>query len=715
MTSKSLFFKVQKEDLRGKTPLLFITFICMFLALPIFLAMEMQKYQQWLQNDPMSYTKKFLSQELAMYLGAENAVVLMIVLGLASIFAFCQFEYLYHREKVDFYHSIPVRRGILFWTRYLNGVVAFLIPYVICVLLGLAILSAGGFSSMMVVKTALLGCIVHTIGYLLCYSLTILAICLTGNFFTGVLGTITLQGYGIMLFLLVQELASDYFMTYMQEYENLDQIFKYTSPLYLYVDLAGNFSITDNMPQSKAIGMIIIALVYGIVLSFLAFYTYMKRASESAGKAIAFKKLKPILKVFIIALAACVGSLLFKTLVYDTVEFWQIVGFIFTLLLGHVLLQVIFEQDVKAVRKGIPSTIVAAVAGSMLFAGFFLGSGVYDNAKIDFENVEYVAVMPETIIKGNYGTNFYDMEDKRWWDMTDYAFKYMKITDKELLKDFINDCMGEKENAGGYVTSVAVKYTMKNGKEIYRRYSVDYDVVAGYMERFLANQEFRKGINYSFGMDADKIGEIDYQERRDDYEVTDVINIPKEKLPDLLKTYQEEYLNATVEELNEQVPIAVINPCGFDLDDNSYLELGALYVYPSFTKTLAIMKEGGMDVKADNDYQISKIKKITIHKVVSRKNQTQEYSGEAVEVSYYKKEQLEELVECIAFEPYCYNTGYSRSSELRNDYTVYVEYMNEQDYGYMGEFVKEVPDWVIADLDKEQQKQKEKADITNQE
>lgn len=705
MTSKSLFFKIQKEELRGKAPLIFIAFISMFLAIPLVMAMELQRYKGGLDGVSGAYSKAYISRQLASYINVDNSIVTILAVILGTLFAFWQFEYLYHRDKVDFYHSLPVKRGILFSAKYISGVIAFVVPYVICCVLGLGILSAAGFSNLSVVKGVILGIIVNIIGYLLCYSITILAICLTGNLFSGMLATCTLQGYGMVLYLVVAELISTYSKTYMTDYDTLEDMFVYASPLSMYIKLKNNAYPTGNISNNAYALVLAITCVYLVALTALAFYTYLKRTSESAGKTIAFPKLKPVLKVVITVLAVCTGSLVFKVIVYDTQQLWQIVGFLLTLFLCHVLIQTIFEQDVKAVKKGLLSTFVSAVLGAMVFAGFYIGGGIYDKSEINYNNLAYAAIVPESFLGENYDAGFYDVEQKMYLSNREYVFEHMQLTDKQLVEEFTKDCLKGINDKDNYITDVCIKYTMKNNKERYRQFEVSGEMVSKYMKRFLASEEFRKGTNYSYGINPEQVAEVQYERNKNDYIVMEVLDIPKEELPDLIRTYQEEYLNATVEELNDGTPVIAFCPCVKKTLQDEYdnQTIGKLYVYPSFTKTLDILKNGGVDVESYQQELHDTVRKITV---------TQDYIGADeidfdtidsayTSVSYQKPEQISKLLEYIALEPYCYYTAYDRDTTLRSRYSVTIEYTGQtEDMWASAQFIKSVPEWVLEDLEK---------------
>ena len=56
-------------------------------------------------------------------LGGDNPFVKMVFLALAVVCGVAMFAYLHNRQKVDFYHSLPISRTRLFANNFLTGLV----------------------------------------------------------------------------------------------------------------------------------------------------------------------------------------------------------------------------------------------------------------------------------------------------------------------------------------------------------------------------------------------------------------------------------------------------------------------------------------------------------------------------------------------------------------------------------------------------------------
>ena len=138
MTSKNLCFKLMKEDLKRRiwtVALLMLTlFFC--IVIPVFYSgsrpmNEFTDALMWL-ND--------VRDEVWAIIGAENPFIVMTMIVAAIVCGVSGFSYLHVAKKVDFYHSIPVKREQLFLASYLNGILMMAAVY----LLNLLIAMIGG-------------------------------------------------------------------------------------------------------------------------------------------------------------------------------------------------------------------------------------------------------------------------------------------------------------------------------------------------------------------------------------------------------------------------------------------------------------------------------------------------------------------------------------------------------------------------------------------
>ena len=91
------------------------------------------------------------------------------------------FAYLHNRQKVDFYHSLPISRTRLFANNFLTGIVCTLLTYFVMLAITLACVYAMGFGE--AVRWGEIGGTVlcNLIFFLLSYALAVLTTIVCGN------------------------------------------------------------------------------------------------------------------------------------------------------------------------------------------------------------------------------------------------------------------------------------------------------------------------------------------------------------------------------------------------------------------------------------------------------------------------------------------------------------------------------------------------------
>ena len=128
MTSASLFFKLQKEDLKRRIWVAALLFLGFFFAYPVNLALTMENaansqfamyngYTPLVNTGTPEYLAKVLeykTKAVVDLVSYGNVMPLFLMVTAAVVIGAAGFAYLHNQKKVDFYHSIPVRREMLY-------------------------------------------------------------------------------------------------------------------------------------------------------------------------------------------------------------------------------------------------------------------------------------------------------------------------------------------------------------------------------------------------------------------------------------------------------------------------------------------------------------------------------------------------------------------------------------------------------------------------
>lgn len=72
-----------------------------------------------------------LIEEFQDWISPTGPLLLWMIPIAAAVGGLAEFSFLHSRRKTDFYHSLPVKREILFAVSYVGGILYVAVPYVI--------------------------------------------------------------------------------------------------------------------------------------------------------------------------------------------------------------------------------------------------------------------------------------------------------------------------------------------------------------------------------------------------------------------------------------------------------------------------------------------------------------------------------------------------------------------------------------------------------
>ena len=144
MTSKSLCFKLMREDIKRRVWTVALTVLGLIFTLLVPVAISSSSYMD--QVAERLVDRKQLIKNLVSLVGV-NGVVIAVLIGLAVVWAVSGFRYLHNSRQVDFYHSIPVKRHQLFLASFLNGILVPMAVYLVIQLLSVALILRTGIGS----------------------------------------------------------------------------------------------------------------------------------------------------------------------------------------------------------------------------------------------------------------------------------------------------------------------------------------------------------------------------------------------------------------------------------------------------------------------------------------------------------------------------------------------------------------------------------------
>ena len=696
MTSKSLFFKQIRQDIQKRRWCPIVIFLGYFLALEV----NMLRLMGRIEEDAGMYNCKDIGEYVEKCLfGTDTNLFAMLACVVAFLCAISGFSYLHSRVQLDTYHSLPVKRIQTFWARYVSGALQFFVPFVFHVVVCMVIAAGkAAFSGDAFVNAVKMVGVVSLV-FLLCYAVFLVAACLTGNIVINVLGSAVLFFYSAVASLLMSTMFQTFFQTYIVTgsdlHGNMDyKTFWNFSPVSMLValfesDYTGTFQ-NDRFFKFNADqlwGIAAAALVYTLI----AFVLYQKRASEAAGRAIAFRWAEPVLKTLLVIPLALLSGLFFRDIAsVESRDAWYLFGVLFGYVVIALLLEIIFRLDIKSAfghKKQLVFNAACLAVVVIVFRYDVLGYNTYVPADselvscaVSIENL--MAVSPAK----NVGVGRYT-----WYtyiSAMDYRMESVKLQGNPSVMDLARKAASEQltyqaEDTQQDYRSVTFGYNLKNGKQIYRIYTID-----------MADTQTQKLLADVFNDSSYKTGtspmlndgwKKEFKKLYCSGSFTNaVLDMTPEFQTKLLETYQEEYLQLDFDTVLDTYPVGSISPLtaeeyeadmkwGRGRPDDRYD--GSL-IYPQFTKTIALLKENGFDV-----YEKIDMDEIAYIRVQYRK-ETPVYNGadsyrttEFVDVgNVYNREQIEQMFECLVNPSYRWQVdAYTDLVEKEFDVTVYTK------------------------------------------
>lgn len=406
MTSKRLFLKGMREDMRHKIWMLALSFLGSFLTMPVlwllyYSDVDIANTDRWLSSvtpqeqalaiaGTLERMAEFFRHEMMVATGVI-AIVGAVIVGLEG------FRYLQQKSMVDTYHSLPVSKLQLFGVKYVNGVLIWLVPYLLCLILTLvfsAVVLAriGGLEGLStMIWEAGINTVVLIASFLLIYHLMLLATMLTGNLLNTLAAAVVLGGGVIAAYGIGMGFMITYLHTYYARGGGLLAAL-YGSPMaapaYLIVSRVEDESLFLGFPVAFTLKCLAVALAMG----GLALFAYLKRPSERAGRGLELKGVAGTMRVCVSVLGGMGGWLFMYSLIGGSANStaWGIFGTLLTGILVYGVLDVIFSMDFKAFFRHKWSMAASMVLTLLICFGFkedWLGYDRYLPEQKDIQKV----------------------------------------------------------------------------------------------------------------------------------------------------------------------------------------------------------------------------------------------------------------------------------------------------------------------------------------
>lgn len=664
MTSRSSFCDLLKENFKRRIWSFAITMLFFLFYFPISSMLTADSYlagSGTMSEFELARTKVYIFNAFKSQHG-QNGGILFFLIIFAILMAASAFGYLHDRNKTDFYHSLPISRMKLYTANIINSLVITIVPYLIMALISAGITGARtGYSEC--IPYALTNFLINSGFFVLLFSVSVIAMLLTGHRIVGILGTLVLYFWGAFIMsLFTYELMSSFFDTFYSEPGRLSFLQQFVSPVYWCVNYTQSYG-----PGFRSA----IALLAGIVIICIGAKIYSIRRSEAAGQAMAFKPVEAPIKFILVIPVAIFSGMVFQSMIGGN-DFWAIFGIVAGALLSHCVIEIIYNLDFKKLFNRRAHMLAALIVSLGLFSVYRFDLFGYDSYLPDEDKVESAGIYSYALDQIYATTDDIEYEDN---DLT-VTLNENYISDKDVVDRMkltsLDDVYslaehGIADSGAGlgpdspdcYPRNVLLGWHLKNGRTVYRQYYLNFRTARDEISAIHDSVEYKEAIypvlNLSETDISDIIG-VNYQDALGYHHIffnDDKDEELKNDIEKLYNTYTEELKGLTAETRRKENPICTLqfkstyfqniaDSIKHDSEYSYYLDrlnaIGQYPVYPSFTKTLDLLREYG--VKLNNDINADDISAI----IVSAYSGTTELSGDGLSTEYVYEEPKANLV-----------------------------------------------------------------------
>lgn len=588
MTSRVSFHKLLIETLRRHLAALLITVLAFFVHLISFFLniQNILNAHVIVETEPYGATASELEYAIERITelcspNMWNAILAMII-GVYLAFDF--FKYMHSKKETDFYESMPIRKQTRFKLLSIACIGVFIVLAAITIGLELAIVYGLGYGSVLILKN-MLWSLVCMIGiFLACFTTTVLAMVMTGHTIVAFLGLGVFVSYiPLIISNLIPVYAATFFDTYV--YRDINPKYYYFSPVTLAYKASHHWSYNGGIWNINEHWTYLLGcFIFALLVCLIAYILFLRRPSETAGRAMAFERVNAVIRILIVVpLALYVGLLLNEIAAYASTA-WLIFGLIFAAFLMHGIMECIFQFDIKALvskKKQLLFTILFCLGFVFVFwADVF----------------QYDQYMPETkdVKTVKIDTYLFDENGDGWDEHKDW------LTD-ETIEDalaVIKDIRQHTEpiDDATYTNDFTVTYELKNGTEKQRRYSYYGNEFPESLDKLSATEDFKDDFCVLYHLDDLEITSISVANGPEYFELD---NMTEEHKKELCEIYLKEYTEFTItESLSKQAVFELI--VEYPVEGKDYTNSDRYKVFADFTETISYLEKYGVVCFADS-------------------------------------------------------------------------------------------------------------------
>ena len=651
MTSKISCFKLIREDIRHRGWYAALAGVVLFLLMPVNALLYLGRL---LDSSPgYTFASDLLREQLLSHFpglinGSWRALLEMAIAGLAVLCALSGFAHIHSREKLDFFHALPAKRGTWFAVTVFSGWLMFLIPYAVCTGLTIAVGAAQGAMTVPLFLLCLRAFAEGVLAFLVIYATGILAAVLTGRTMLSLLGTLAVAVYPFLVIGLITALQALFFASYYSGSGSIaDRLAGWLSPALIFYRLTGGSFLTD---QAGAACLTAALLTAALLAAAAVLYRFYR--SEAAGSALAFRAAAPVFKVLLCIPGSIFLSMMVQNFAGVSGVSWTIGLSLLIVVILCGVMEFLYQQDLKLLLRGWRSSLIsiAGTAAVLLFLQFDLAG--YDTWLPEEDQVESMTFRPDSLEQYfqyyQYPDSFFEetggsAEPLRSPVYTTDTAGLLELTKSgvdNLEQGFTPQAVISSQDSGAlqddYVNTVFV-FRMKSGRTVLRQYCVERAAALDALSALCEDDAFRQGLFPVFQIDPDTVRTVSLA---DVYGIPEETELTPEEISGLLEVYRKDVMKADIRALDSETPAGelYLDVSSSDLEspgdpviggtdgfsggntdtallatqtagpdaapaetEEALLSLVGFYLYPEYTDTLEYLEDCGYTLRTEVD------------------------------------------------------------------------------------------------------------------
>lgn len=457
----------------------------------------------------------------------------------AVLFAVQGFCWLYSRQKMDLYMSVPVssvKRYVMIWG---NGIVCYAGLSFTGLLLCWATGAVFGVMSCYAAAQSIAAWAFQMLAFLAMYHVSLVAVMLTGNVLTALLGCAVLFSYEPAMRILYNHLKTMFYYSYCSADAERMMRLPWLSPFAGTLDLFERVCYRDGylvgVPGTGGLtwqfgiqtGLLVICAASA---GIFAYWLYRKRKTESYHRSVAFSPLAAVLELALLVPFGMAAGMAVAKMSGDSGIF-LFGGCLLGTVCGHAMIRLVYKRELKEVLGGKAVFAVSLTAAACFLGVFRFDWTGYDSYIPASREVRAVSVSLESDYSafGNYEEPLWesgsvDMEEELLEKMASENTETIesvlwlakKWRDKGMpgtVRDFetgadtgyISEGEGKNENMRRWV----VCYTMQGGRKVYRRFFADMEADQDKIDIIMKDPSYQRVRYQIFSpMFEERLGEM---------------------------------------------------------------------------------------------------------------------------------------------------------------------------------------------------------------